>query len=173
MSDQANLDHRSGSTQSESAQGSGEDLSFQDSDDEPMVYETPRDYATWARQERERLIAEGAAPDSVILMSEVPNHVPRQEGESPEDFTKRYVATMNAMIRRGVSILNDRCTADVVPNQFTSSNGMVFELGPKSGATKGDYREFKQWFSGLSDGVETHEVPERWLRFLKPGVETS
>ncbi|KAB8274588.1 hypothetical protein BDV30DRAFT_208821 [Aspergillus minisclerotigenes] len=111
--EQKDFDQRSGAIHSESAQGRGDDEVAHDSDDEPMVYVTPRDYATSARQERDRLIAEGADPDSVILQSEVRNHVPRREGESPADFAKRYCETMKAMMSRGVSILNDMCTADM------------------------------------------------------------
>jgi hypothetical protein len=71
MSEQKGLDQRLDVIPSESAQGHGDDGVPHDSDNEPMVYETPRDYATYARQERDRLIAEGADPDSVIFSSEL------------------------------------------------------------------------------------------------------
>lgn len=139
-----------------------------DSDDEPMVYEIPIDYAALSRQERDRLIAEGADPDSVILQSELHNHIIRREGESIDDYAKRYSDTMNAMIRRGVSILNDLLTADMVPSGFGTEDGRFFDLGPESGATKGEYREFSQWLSDVSVAGQTYEVPEKWLKFEKP-----
>lgn len=157
----------SGSTQDRGADA-------HDSDDEPMVYRTPRDYATWARERRDRLIAEGAAPDTVILQSEVPSHVPRRRNESPADYAKRYAETTNAMIRRGVSILNDQCVADVVPSGFRTRDGRYFDLGPRSGATKGDFREFNKWFSEASNASkagQSLETPERWLKFEKPAKE--
>lgn len=161
------IEHRSDTVQPESIQGSPHD-----SDDEPMVYETPRDYATWARQERDRLIAEGTSPDMVILQSEVRNYVPRKEDESAVDFTKRYVETMNSMIARGVMILNDQCKGDVVPSTFGTADGRWFDLGPGSGATKGEFREFGKWFDGMeSEEVgqgEAYEVPEKFRKFEKP-----
>ena len=153
----------SGIMHSESAQSSGDY-----SDDEPMVYETPQDYATSARQERDRLIAEGTDPDSIILQSEVKNYVPRQDGDSSIDFVKGYVETMNAMIGRGICILNDQCTADMVPTEFGPIDGRFFDLGPGSGATKREYREFSEWFSEASETGRIHEVPEEWLKFEKP-----
>lgn len=171
MSEQKVLDQRSGVIHSESAQGHRDDGVPHDSDDEPMVYETPRDYATYARQERDRLIAEGADPDSVIFESELCNHILRREGESSADFAKRYSTTMNAMIGRGVSILNDQCTADVVASGFRTADGRFFDLGPGSGATKGEFREFIQWFSEMSEEGQMHEVPEKWLKFEKPAKE--
>ncbi|KAE8315419.1 hypothetical protein BDV41DRAFT_574793 [Aspergillus transmontanensis] len=136
--EQKDLDQRSGTIHSESAQGHGHDEVPHDSDDEPtddepMVYETPRDYATSARQERDRLIAEGADPDSVILQSEVRNHVPRQEGESSADYDGRF-----------------------------------FDLGPGSGATKREFREFSEWFSEVMEAGQTYDVPEKWLKFETP-----
>ncbi|KAE8337292.1 hypothetical protein BDV24DRAFT_140236 [Aspergillus arachidicola] len=163
--EQKDVDQRSGVIHSESAQGDGHDEVPHDSDDEPMVYETPRDYATSARQERDRLIAEGADPDSVILQSEVRNHVPRREGESSVDYGKRYCETMNAMICRGVSILNDMCTADVVPSGFETEDGRFFDLGPGSGATNGEFREFSRWFSEVMEAGQMYEVPEKWRKF--------
>jgi hypothetical protein len=153
---------------SESAQDDRDDGIPHDSDDEPMVYETPRDYATSARQERDRLIDEGANPDSIIFQSELRNHILRQEGESSADFAKRYVNTINAMVGRGVSILNDQCTTDVVASGFRTADGRFFDLGPGSGATKREFREFGQWFSEMSEAGQMYEVPEKWLKFEKP-----
>ncbi|KAE8329575.1 hypothetical protein BDV39DRAFT_171606 [Aspergillus sergii] len=166
--EQKDLDQRSGMTHSEPAQAHGDDEVPHDSDDEPMIYVTPRDYATSARQERDRLIDEGADPDSVILQSEVRNHVPRREGESPADFAKRYAEIMNAIIGRGVSILGDMCTADVVASGFETEDGRFFDLGPGSGATKGEFREFSQWFSEMLEAGQRQEVPEKWLKLEKP-----
>jgi hypothetical protein len=143
-----------------------------DSDSEPMVYKTPRNYASWAREERSRLIAEGADPDSVILMSEIRNHVPKREDDSDTDYVQRYVETMNAMTKRGVAILNDKIIADVVPDSFTGGE-RSFDLGPGSGATKGEYREFGDWFNRFLDGAEMNEVPERWKKFEKAATKES
>lgn len=170
-SEQKVLDQRSGVIHSESAQGHGDDGVPHDSDDEPMVYETPRDYAASARKERDRLIAEGVDPGSVIFQSEIRNHVLRREGESSADFAadfaNRYAETMNAMSGRGVFILNDQCTADVVGSGFYTADGRYFDLGPGSGATKGEFREFSQWWE-KSEEEQMHEVPEKWLKFEKP-----
>jgi hypothetical protein len=126
MSEQKILHQRSAVIHSEAAQGYGDDGVPHDSDDEPMVYEIPVDYAALTRQDRDHLIAEGADPDSVILQSELHNHVIRREGESIDDYTKRYTDTMNAMIRRGVSILNDLLTADMLPSGFGTEDGRFF-----------------------------------------------
>ncbi|KAJ5108999.1 hypothetical protein N7456_005674 [Penicillium angulare] len=152
---------------SESAQGHEDAETPHESDDEPMVYETPKDYASSARRERERRIAEGADPSSVIFESEIRNHVPRRDGDSPAEFVKRYSETMNSMIQRGVVILNDQCTADVVASGFYTADGRYFDLGPRSGATKGDFRKFSKWFDE-SEGGELNGVPEKWVRFEKP-----
>jgi hypothetical protein len=157
-------------TMSESAQDYRDDVGHHDSDDDPMVYETPRDYATLARQERNRLIAEGADPDSVIFQSELGNHILRREGESSANFAKRCAETVSAMIGRGISILNDECTADVVASEFHTADGRVFDLGPGSGATKGEFREFSLWFWEYSEAEQMHEVPEKWLKFEKRGI---
>ncbi|CAL5871611.1 uncharacterized protein PFLUO_LOCUS5864 [Penicillium psychrofluorescens] len=168
MSEQKVLDQRSDVIHSESAQGHGEDGVPHDSDDEPMVYETPQDYATLARQERDRLIFEGEDPDSVIFQSELRNHILRREGESAAELAKRCSETINAMISRGVTILNDQSTTDVEASGFTTADGRFFDLGPGSGATKGEFREFSQWFSEMSEAGQMHEVPEKWLKFEKP-----
>ncbi|KGO39396.1 hypothetical protein PEX1_022710 [Penicillium expansum] len=168
MSEQKILDQRSAMIHSEAAQGYRDDGVPHDSDDEPMIYEIPMDYAAFSRQERDRLIAEGADPNSVILQSELHNHIIRREGESIDDYAKRYSDTMNAMIRRGVSILNDLLIADVVPSEFGTEDGRFFDLGPESGATKREYREFSQWISEVSVAGQTYEVPEKWLKFEKP-----
>ncbi|KAJ5958921.1 uncharacterized protein N7479_006071 [Penicillium vulpinum] len=104
-----------------------------------MVYDTPIDYAGLAHRERDQLIAEGADPDSVILQSELHNHIIRREGEALDDYMKRYSETMITMISRGVHILNDLSTADVVASGFGTEDGRFFDLGPGSGATKGSF----------------------------------
>src|ERR1700749_4483360 len=81
ISEESIIDQRSGVMVSEPVQDNRDDESPHDSDDEPMVYVTPKDYATSARQNRNRLIAEGADPNSVIFESEIPNHIPYREGE--------------------------------------------------------------------------------------------
>ncbi|KAJ5915459.1 hypothetical protein N7466_011392 [Penicillium verhagenii] len=153
---------------SESAQTHADDEARQDSDDEPMVYRIPKDYATIARQERHSLLAEGADPDSVILQSELHNYVPRREKDSIDQYAKRYADTMMDMTRRGVRILNDMLTGDTMPDTFETASGKVFDLGPESGSTKGEYREFRHWLLGVQ-GAEQIEVPEKWLKFEKPG----
>lgn len=139
-----------------------------DPDSEPMVYKTPQDYATRAREERSRRIAEGADPASIILQSELYTRIPREENEDRIAYVQRYCETMNAMIRSGVVILNDRITADVLPDSFSTADGRQFDLGPGSGATKGEYREFGEWFTRVCDEGEMGEVPERWRKFEKP-----
>lgn len=134
-------------------------------DDEPMVYETPRDYATSARKERDWLISMGADPDSVILQSEVCNYVPQNPEEPLSEYGKRYVETMKHMIQNGVMILNDLTTGDVEASGFGTSDGRRFNLGPGSGATKGDFRAFTQWFHEVAEAGGIYEVPERWSRF--------
>ncbi|RAO72316.1 uncharacterized protein BHQ10_008328 [Talaromyces amestolkiae] len=167
MSEQAALERRSDDmTQPETSQS-------HDSDDEPMVYVTSKDYATIARQTRDRLIAEGADPDSVIFQSDLPKIIQRQEGESRTDFAKRFSATMNDMIKRGVLILNDTCTADVVASGFRFRGGRRFDLGPRSGATKREFREFSKWFSDNANTGEVPEVPEKWLKFEMHAEERS
>ncbi|KAJ5541533.1 hypothetical protein N7494_006609 [Penicillium frequentans] len=153
---------------SESAQTHGDNGARHDSDDEPMVYRIPKDYATIARQERHSLLAEGADPDSVILQSELHNYVPRRENDSVDQYTKRYADTMMDLTRRGVQILNDMLTGDMMPGTFGTASGKVFDLGPESGSTKGEYREFRRWLLGVQE-AEQIEVPEKWLKFEKPG----
>ena len=163
---EARLHHQS-HAEEQSAQDDENNDAPRDSDDELMIYETPRDYASWARQERERLIANGTDPDMVMLQSEVGNHIPRGEGETAAEFVHRYSKAMNAMIARGVIILNDQCTADVVASSFFAGDGRLFDLGPGSGATKGEFREFNQWFSENSEAGTVPEVPEKWKKFQK------
>jgi hypothetical protein len=151
---------------SESAQTHRDDGARHDSDDEPMVYRILKDYATIARRERDSLLAEGADPDSVTLQSELHNYVPRRENDSVDEYTKRYADTMMEMTRRGVRILNDKLTGDQMPSIFGTASGKVFDLGPKSGSTKGEYREFTQWLWGVQE-AEQIEVPEKWLKFEK------
>ncbi|KAJ5190712.1 uncharacterized protein N7498_009697 [Penicillium cinerascens] len=167
MSQQEALAQHSKAIYSESAQTYGDDGARHDSDDEPMVYRIPKDYATIARQERDSLLAECADPDSVILQSELHNYVPRRENDSADEYTKRYADTMMDMVCRGVRILNDMLTGDAMPDTFGTASGKVFDLGPESGSTKGEYREFKRWLWGVQ-GAEQIEVPEKWLKFEKP-----
>ena len=167
MYEQNILDQRSAAIHSEAAQDLRDDGVPHDSDDEPMVYEIPVDCAALSRQERDRLIAEGANPASVILQSELHNHIIRREGKSVGDYMKRYSDDMNAMIRRGVSILNDLLTADMVPSGFRTEDGRFFDLGPESGATKGEYREFGQWLLEVSVAGQTYELLEKWLKSEK------
>ncbi|KAJ5735615.1 uncharacterized protein N7483_000740 [Penicillium malachiteum] len=167
MSQQETLAQSSKAMYSESAQPHGDDEARHDSDDEPMVYMIPRDYATAAREERQSLLAEGADPDSIILQSELHNYVPRKENDTVNEYTKRYADTMMDMTRRGVRILNDMLIADPVPTTFGTASGKFFDLGPKSGTTKGEYREFMQWLFGVQE-AEHIEVPEKWLKFEKP-----
>lgn len=138
-----------------------------DSDDDLMVYETPRDYGSWARQERDRRVASGTDPSMVILQSKVRDYVPRLDDESGADFVKRYCSTMSSMIARGVAILNDQCTADVVASSFRTGDGRRFDLGPGSGATKGEFRKFGRWFSESTKADTIFEMPEQWKRFQK------
>lgn len=140
-----------------------------DPDSDPMVYTTPKDYATSARASRARLLASGTDPASIILSSELRAHIPRREGESGEDYVKRYSEAVNKMIDDGVMILNDEAVADQVPDVFMVG-GRVFDLGPGKGVTKGEYREFREWIKGVMEGEgEVEEVPERWRRFEKVG----
>ncbi|KAH0030080.1 hypothetical protein KCU78_g3163, partial [Aureobasidium melanogenum] len=149
-------------------------ISCHDSDNEPMVYETPVDYATSARQERERLIAQGTDPNTIILQSELHNHIPqRRKDESTSDFAERYSQAINAMITSGVSILNDQCTADVVASAFGTADGRFFDLGPGSGATKREFREFGKWFEEVSRTGQVVQVPDRWLKFEKKRPATT
>ncbi|KAG9532637.1 hypothetical protein KCU93_g1023, partial [Aureobasidium melanogenum] len=149
-------------------------ISCHDSDNEPMVYETPVDYATSARQKRERLIAQGTDPNTIILQSELHNHIPQgRKDESTSDFAKRYSQAINAMITSGVSILNDQCTADVVASAFGTADGRFFDLGPGSGATKKEFREFGKWFEEVSKTGQVVQVPDRWLKFEKKRLATT
>nr|POF17503.1 short-chain dehydrogenase/reductase tropg [Quercus suber] len=159
-SEQRDVDQRFTTLRVKSGQTYTDDRSSydpHDSDDEPMVYRTPRDYATLARGQRDRLIAEGADPDPIILLSEIRNHVPAREGEPSADFAKRYVETMKAMMSLGVSVLNDQFTADVVASGFATPDGRHFDLGPGSGATKGEFREFREWFMKIEQSDQAYE----------------
>ncbi|KIW14614.1 hypothetical protein PV08_07398 [Exophiala spinifera] len=103
-----------------------------------MVYVTPVDYANEARQERDRLVAEGVDPDSIILTSEVENHVPqREDRQSSVDFAASWVETLRAMTGQGITILNDQSTADVVPGGYFTPDGRYFDLGPGSEQPRG------------------------------------
>ncbi|KAM0540817.1 hypothetical protein ACHAPJ_013487, partial [Fusarium lateritium] len=93
------------------------------------------------------------------------------ENEPPAKFAKRYSEEMNAMIRRGVYMLNDQCTADVVASVFGAADGMVFDLGPGSGATQGEFRKFNKWFSETSENGQLGEVLEQWAKLEKPAKQ--
>lgn len=132
-----------------------------DDDDAPMVYVTPNDYASWAIKEKEVMRSQG---EEAILQSEVKGMVPRHDGESPGDYAKRYSDFMNELVRRGVSILNDQTTHDQVPDRFFIP-GHEFNVGPKSGVTKREYREFTEWISAVSEGVSDEDIPERFRKY--------
>jgi hypothetical protein len=138
-------------------------------DNELLVHKTPRDYAGSARRKRERLIAEGTDPNNVLLQSEL---FTRKAGETVEDFTRRLSAEMKAARDRGAIILNDMSVADVKPD-FFQVRGKAFDLGRNSGVTRGEYREFGEWFVRVMDEKEDRvlEVPERWRKFEKPVEE--
>lgn len=126
-----------------------------------MIHKVPKDYRTSALRDRARLEAEG---QEGILQSELPSHIRRQPDESDEEYTKRFADMMNSMIQRGVHILNDKTTHDVAPNSFIV-HGREFNVGPESGITKGEYREFSRWM-GSKAGAEGYEgVPEEFRKF--------
>nr|POE61842.1 hypothetical protein CFP56_73146 [Quercus suber] len=167
MSERVTVDQRSNDQQSTSAPNCSDDRTSQDSDDEPMVYTTPWDSAVEARQVRDHLIAGGTDRESIILGSELHTRVPQREGESKDDYARRYVENMKTMTRGGVSILPDWFKARTVPNGFRTPDGRVFDLGEGSGATKGEYRDFHHWWSTISEAGEIQEVPEKWKKFEK------
>lgn len=152
------------------ASGQSEMAAPQDNndDDSPMVHVTPNDYASWARGYRKELESQG---EEAVLMSELPQLIEcRREDESPAEYAQRYTETMNEMIQRGVSILNDQTTHDVAPNRFHIA-GRDFDVGPESGITKKEYREFSELL-GDSD-LDYADIPERFKRFevVKPHSE--
>lgn len=152
----------SGVSHSESSEG------HRDSDDEPMVHETRKDYGPSARAWRDKLIADGADPDSIIFASTLRNQIPRREGESSADFEKRFVKTMFDMKKRGITVLNDQWTTEIVASTFGMAGGRRFDLGPGSGVTKREFREFSEWWAEAAKaGQKVHEVPEKWLKFEK------
>lgn len=145
------------------------DTTAHESDDEPMIYDFPRDYGSEARQQREDLLSEGADPDSIILISDLHNKMPpRGEDESVDQYTKRFAETWKAMSQSGIHVLNDDMKGDSVPTGFNTPDGRAFDLGPNSGATKGEYRAFCQWFQKASLADNVGEVPEKWQKFEKP-----
>ncbi|KAE8402497.1 hypothetical protein BDV37DRAFT_252428 [Aspergillus pseudonomiae] len=75
---------------------------------------------------------------------------------------------MNEMIALSVCILNDQCTAETVPSGYETIDRTFFDLGPGSGATKGEFRGFSRWFEDILEAGQMHEVPEKWLKFEKP-----
>ncbi|KAK5168997.1 uncharacterized protein LTR77_006306 [Saxophila tyrrhenica] len=131
-------------------------------DDAPMVHTTPSDHATWAPKEVERLRSEGK---EAMLMREIPSQIPREEGESGADYAKRFSEYMNNLIRRGVSIMDDQITHNAAPNQFTIGEH-EFDVGPHSGITKREYREFGDYL--FSEGATYDGIPERFLKFEVP-----
>ncbi|KUL88334.1 hypothetical protein ZTR_05025 [Talaromyces verruculosus] len=162
MSEQEVFDQRSGVANSDSVQSHG------DSDDEPMVHETREDYGPSARAWRDQLIADGADPESIIFQSTLRNQMPRLEGESSADFEKRCVKTMFDMKKRGITVLNDQWTTVIVASTFVMAGGRRFDLGPGSGVTKREFREFREWCAEVAKaGEKVPEVPERWLKYEK------
>lgn len=141
--------------------------SHEDSDDELMVHETRKDYGPSARAWRDQLIADGVDPESIIFASDLRNQIPRQEGESSTDFEKRYAKSMFDMIKRGITVLNDQWTTEIVASTFVMAGGRRFDLGPGSGVTKREFREFHEWFSEAARAKQVYEVPEKWAKFEK------
>ncbi|KAK3051359.1 hypothetical protein LTR09_007382 [Extremus antarcticus] len=135
----------------------------QDDDNEPMVHVTPSDNATWAPKEKEKLISKGKES---VLMSELPGLVgPKRDDETGADYAKRYSNYLNDLIRRGVSVLGDTITHNSAPNGATIDDH-EFDIGPNSGITKKEYREFGDWMSG--EGASYSDTPERFLKFEVP-----
>ncbi|CEJ89737.1 hypothetical protein VHEMI05562 [[Torrubiella] hemipterigena] len=134
-------------------------------DDDPMVYETPYDYAADARQQRDWLLSLGADPNTMVLQSEIKNHVPPRDNEPDAEYAAHYLTTMKDMIKRDVMILNDQSTGDSVATGFWLPDGRHFDLGPESGVTKGEFKAFGQWWIGVYDVEGEIEVPERCLKF--------
>lgn len=130
-----------------------------DDDDSLMVHTTEVDYAGHARKHREELLAEGK---EVVLMSELSTLIPCREGESAGDYVNRYADGMNDMIRRGVYILSDQITHDVAPGGF-HIDGHDFDVGPESGVTKKEYREFSELL-GRGD-LSYDDIPQRFKKF--------
>jgi hypothetical protein len=88
---------------------------------------------------------------------------------------KRYSDNMNAMIRRGVSILNDLLTADMVPSGFRPF--VAPDSGPRSKNLPSSVRNPDGTISAVSRSFrilevsvagQTYELPEKWLKFEKP-----
>lgn len=129
-------------------------------DDNPMVHTKPVDYASWAPKRKQELLAQG---EEAILMSQLPSLVPRKENESGAEYAKRYSDKMNELIREGVSILNDHTTHETAPDIF-SVDGHEFDVGPHSGITKKEYREFSNFIGG-EEAVTYADVPERFLKY--------
>lgn len=133
-------------------------------EDGPMIYVERKDYAASAQKYRKELLEQG---EEVVLQSELPSLIPCKEGESAGDYAKRYSDGMNEMIRRGVYILNDETTHDVVPNVFVV-DGREFDVSERSGITKREYREFSDLTAG--GGIKYADIPEKFLRFeRRPG----
>lgn len=131
-------------------------------DDAPMIHTYPLDSYTNALRHRDRLKAEGK---EVILQSELPSHIPRQPDECGGDYIKRFSDTMNSMIQRGVYILNDEITHNTAPNIFDIFD-REFDVGPESGITKGEYRDFEEWMGSKRAEEEGYKgMPERFRKF--------
>lgn len=131
-------------------------------DNAPMIHTYPVDSRTSALRNRVRLETEGK---EVILQSELPFHIPRRPNESDGDYTKRFSDTMNSMIERGVYILSDKITRNSAPTVFTVY-GREFDVGPESGITKGEYRDFSQWMGSKQAKEGGYEgMPQRFRKF--------
>lgn len=63
-----------------------------------------------------------------------------------------------------MQILNAQTTADTAPN-VASIGGHDFEIGPVSGITKKEYREFEDWRS--SDEAKAKGFEGAAARFMK------
>lgn len=165
MSAQQEDPHSSGDSQTQHVQ-----TDLEDDENSPMVHIQPNDYRSWALEERTKLQAEG---EEVVLMSELGSLIPRNPDEPVCDYAKRYSDTMNAMVQRGVAILNDQTTADVVPGWFFVGEH-EFNVGPDSGITKKEYREFEEWLGGGDDEDQAEKystLPEEFKTFeVAPGT---
>ncbi|KAF3387955.1 hypothetical protein DPV78_012189 [Talaromyces pinophilus] len=137
MSEQEVLDQRLGVTNSDSVQSHG------DSDDEPMVHETRKDYGPSARAWRDQLIA--TALILSLSSSKAPYAIKCHDKKASPLPTLKSVAST-----------------------FVMAGGRRFDLGPGSGVTKREFREFREWCAEVvKAGEKVHEVPERWLKYEK------
>lgn len=156
----AQAEQHSGQNVDHSVQSAEDD----DDDDALMVHYEPKDNRSWALSEREKRRSQG---EEVVLMSELPSLISREPNQSNADYAKRYVDKMKELANRGVAVLNDQCTGDVAPDVF-SIGGHDFDVGPQSGVTKKEYREFGEWLGSEEAEEKGYEgVPERFLKFEK------